>query len=60
MGRVWLPEAELLHGPVALKQDIVSDPTSDGSYPGAPGRLLIEACAAATVNHGEPSRSTTS
>jgi len=41
-----------LHRPVALKQDIVvSDPTSDGSYPGATGRLLIEACAAATVNH---------
>jgi hypothetical protein len=31
MGRVWLPEDELLHRPVALKQDIVSDPTSDGS-----------------------------
>ena len=41
-----------MHRPVALKQDIVvSDPTSDGSYPGATGRLLIEACAAATVNH---------
>jgi serine/threonine protein kinase len=51
MGRVWLAEDELLHRPVALKQDIVSDPTSDGSYPGTPGRLLIEACAAATVNH---------
>jgi eukaryotic-like serine/threonine-protein kinase len=51
MGRVWLAEDELLHRPVALKQDIVSDPTSDGSYLGAPGRLLIEACAAATVNH---------
>ncbi len=51
MGRVWLAEDELLHRPVALKQDIVSDPTSDGRYRTAPGRLLIEACAAATVNH---------
>jgi serine/threonine protein kinase len=51
MGRVWLAEDELLRRPVALKQDIVSDPTSDGCYPRAPGRLLIEACAAATVNH---------
>jgi serine/threonine protein kinase len=51
MGRVWLAEDELLHRPVALKQEIVSDPTSDGGYRTAPGRLLIEACAAATVNH---------
>jgi serine/threonine protein kinase len=51
MGRVWLAEDELLHRPVALKQDIMSDPTSDGWYRTAPGRLLIEACAAATVNH---------
>ena len=51
MGRVWLAEDELLHRPVALKQEIGSDPTSDGWYPTAPGRLLLEACAAATVNH---------
>jgi serine/threonine protein kinase len=51
MGRVWLAEDELLHRPVALKQDLASDPTSDGWYRTAPGRLLIEACAAATVNH---------
>jgi hypothetical protein len=31
MGRVWLPEDELLHSPVALKQDIVSDSGSGGS-----------------------------
>ena len=51
MGRVWLAEDELLHRPVALKQDIAIDPTSDGWYRTAPDRLLIEACAAATVNH---------
>jgi eukaryotic-like serine/threonine-protein kinase len=51
MGRVWLAEDELLHRPVALKQDIVSDPTSDGWHRTPPGRLLIEACAAASVNH---------
>ena len=51
MGRVWLAEDELLHRPVALKQDIVSASTSDGWYRTVPGRLLIEACAAATINH---------
>lgn len=51
MGRVWLAEDELLHRPVALKQAILSDPATDGSHPAAAGRLLIEACAAATVNH---------
>ena len=50
MGRVWLAEDELLHRPVALKQAILSDP-SGGWYPAATDRLLIEACAAATVNH---------
>jgi eukaryotic-like serine/threonine-protein kinase len=51
MGRVWLAEDELLHRPVALKQDLASDPTSDGWHRTAPGRLLVEACSAATVNH---------
>ena len=50
MGRVWLAEDELLHRPVALKQAILSDP-SGGWYPAATDRLLIEACAAATVHH---------
>jgi serine/threonine protein kinase len=51
MGRVWLAEDELLNRPVALKQEIVSAPTSDGWHRTAPGSLLIEACAAASVNH---------
>jgi eukaryotic-like serine/threonine-protein kinase len=52
MGRVWLAEDELLHRPVALKQAVLSERTSDDWYPGDnPDRLLIEACAAATVNH---------
>ena len=51
MGRVWLAEDELLHRPVALKQDLLSDPTSDVYRSGASGRLLIEASAAAKVNH---------
>ena len=50
MGRVWLAEDELLHRPVALKQAIRSDP-SGSWYPAATDRLLIEACAAATVHH---------
>jgi serine/threonine protein kinase len=48
---VWLAEDELLRRLVALKQDILSGPTCVGSYSAAPDRLLIEACAAATVNH---------
>jgi eukaryotic-like serine/threonine-protein kinase len=51
MGKVWLAEDELLRRLVALKQDILSGPTCVGSYSAAPDRLLIEACAAATVNH---------
>jgi serine/threonine protein kinase len=51
MGRVWLAEDELLHRPVALKQDLISDAVSEGSHLAASGRLLIEACAAANVNH---------
>jgi len=51
MGRVWLAEDELLHRPVALKQNISSDPASDRTNPAAAGRLLIEACAAASVSH---------
>ena len=51
MGRVWLAEDELLHRPVALKQNISSDPASDRTHPAAAGRLLIEACAAASVSH---------
>jgi eukaryotic-like serine/threonine-protein kinase len=51
MGRGWLAEDELLRRLVALKQDILSGPTCVGSYSAAPDRLLIEACAAATVNH---------
>ena len=50
MGRGWLAEDELLRRLVALKQDILSGPTCVGSYSAAPDRLLIEACAAATVN----------
>jgi eukaryotic-like serine/threonine-protein kinase len=50
MGRVWLAEDELLHRPVALKQAILSDPPPDG-LPSEPDRLLMEACAAASVNH---------
>ena len=51
MGRVWLAEDELLHRPVALKQNISGDPASDRTHPAAAGRLLIEACAAASVSH---------
>jgi len=51
MGRVWLAEDELLHRPVALKQNILSDSASDGSHLAAARRLLIEACAAASVSH---------
>jgi serine/threonine protein kinase len=51
MGRVWLAEDELLHRPVALKQDLLSDPTSGVSPSAPPSRLLREACAAANVNH---------
>jgi serine/threonine protein kinase len=51
MGRVWLAEDELLRRPVALKQAILNDPTPDGWPPAAPDRLLMEACATATVNH---------
>jgi len=51
MGRVWLAEDELLHRPVALKQNISSDPASDRTHPAAGRRLLIEACAAASVSH---------
>jgi eukaryotic-like serine/threonine-protein kinase len=51
MGRVWLAEDELLHRPVALKQDLLSDPTSGVSPSAPPSRLLSEACAAANVNH---------
>jgi serine/threonine protein kinase len=51
MGRVWLAEDELLHRPVALKQGLVSDAAFDGSRLAASGRLLIEARAAAKVNH---------
>ena len=51
MGRVWLAEDELLHRPVALKQDLLSDPTSGVSPSAAPSRLLTEASAAANVNH---------
>jgi serine/threonine protein kinase len=51
MGRVWLAEDELLHRPVALKQDLVSDATCEGFHSPSAGRLLIEACAAANVNH---------
>jgi serine/threonine protein kinase len=43
---VWLAEDELLRRLVALKQDILSGPTYD-----AADRHLIEASAAATVNH---------
>jgi serine/threonine protein kinase len=39
-------------GPSPLKQAVLSERTSDDWYPGDnPDRLLIEACAAATVNH---------
>jgi eukaryotic-like serine/threonine-protein kinase len=51
MGRVWLAEDELLHRPVALKQELAGDATSLGSHSPATSRLLIEACAAANVNH---------
>ena len=51
MGRVWLAEDELLHRPVALKQAILSDAVRRLVSGWPPDRLLIEACAAATVNH---------
>ena len=52
MGRVWLAEDELLHRPVALKQAVLKERRSDDWYPAdGPDRLLIEACAAASVNH---------
>ena len=50
MGRVWLADDELLHRPVALKQDLQSDPTANAAR-SAPDRLVVEACAAANVNH---------
>jgi serine/threonine protein kinase len=53
MGIVWLAEDELLHRLVALKQDIVSDRTSDGTHSAGSRRLLNEGCAAAKVNHRE-------
>ena len=53
MGIVWLAEDELLHRLVALKQDIVSDRTSDGTHSAGSRRLLNEGSAAAKVNHRE-------
>ena len=51
MGRVWLADDELLHRPVALKQDLLSDPTSSTSQSAASSRLVVEASATAAVNH---------
>jgi serine/threonine protein kinase len=51
MGRVWLADDELLQRPVALKQGVEVDSTSDAFPSAAPDRLVTEACAAANVQH---------